>query len=144
MKGYTNESALCIRRPKYWSFSFSLSNEYSGLVSFGIDWFDLFVVQGTLKSLLQHHNLNASILWCSAFFMVQLLHPYMTSGKTIALTIWIFVSKVMSLLFNIGLHSFSSKKQASFNFMAAITVCSDFEAQENKICHFHFFPIYLL
>ena len=94
-------SQLCIRWPKDWSFSFSLSapNEYSGLISFRIDWFDLFAVQETLKSLLQH-NSKASILWHSAFFMDQLSHPYMTPGKTIALTIWIFVSKVMSLLFN--------------------------------------------
>ena len=86
---------------KYWSFSFSfgLSNEYSGLISFGIDWFDLLVVQGTLKSLLQHHSLKVSNIWCSAFFMVQLSHLYMTIGKTIALTIQIFVSKVLSLLF---------------------------------------------
>ena len=100
MRGFTNESALCIRWPKYWSFSFSLSNEYSGLVSFRIDWSDLFVVQGTLKSLLQHHNLNASILWCSAFFMVQLSHLYMTIRKTITLIIQTFVSKVLSLLFH--------------------------------------------
>ena len=88
--------------PKYWSFSFSTSpyNEYSGLISFRIDWFDLLVVQGTLKSLLQQHNLKALILWCSAFFMVQLSHLYMTTGKTSALIICIFVSKVMSLLFN--------------------------------------------
>ena len=86
---YFNESSLCIRWPNYWSFSFSISpsNEYSGLISFRIDWFDLLEVQGTLKSLLQHHSSKASILWCSAFFMVQLLHPYMTIGKTIALTI---------------------------------------------------------
>ena len=97
-----HESVLCIRWPKYWSFSFSISpsNEYSGLISFRIDWFDLPAVQGTLKSLLQHHNSKASILWCSTFFMVQLSHAYMTTGKTIALTICIFVSKVMSLLFN--------------------------------------------
>ena len=82
------------------SFSISPSNEYSGFVSFGIDWFNLLAVQGTLKSLLQHHNLNASILWCSAFFMVQLSHLYMTIGKTTALTIWTFADKVMSLLFN--------------------------------------------
>ena len=84
--------------PKYWSFSFSISpsNEYSGSISFRIDWFDLFAVQGTLKSLLQHHSLKASLLWCSAFFMVQLSHPYMTTGKTIALIIWTFVGKVMS------------------------------------------------
>ena len=96
-----NESALCIKWSKYWSFSFSIcpSNEYSGLISFRIDWFDL-AVQGTLKSLLQHHNSEASILPCSAFFVVQLSHPYTTTGKTIALTIWTFVDKVMSLLFN--------------------------------------------
>jgi len=98
---FSNESVLCIRWPKYWSFSFSisLSNEYLGLLSFRIYWFDLLVVQGTLKSLLQHHSLKASILHCPAFFMVQLSHPYMTTGKTIALTRWNFVSKVMSLLF---------------------------------------------
>ena len=97
-----NESALRIRRPKYWSFSFSISpsNEYSGLISFRMDWLDLLAVQGTLKSLLQHHSSKASVLQCSAFFMVQLSHPYMTNGKTIALTIWTFVGKVMSLLFN--------------------------------------------
>ena len=99
---FSNESALHIRWPKYWSFSFSISpsSEYSGLISFSIDWFDPLAVQGTLKSLLQHHSSKASILWCSAFFMVQLSHPYMATGKTIALTIWTFVSKVMALLFN--------------------------------------------
>ena len=99
---FPNESALCIRWPKYWSFSFNISpsNEYSGLISFGIDWFDLFAVQVTLKSLLQHHSSKASVLWCSAYFIVQLSHPYMTTGKTVTLTIWTFVSKVMSLLFN--------------------------------------------
>ena len=99
---FSNELALHIMWPKYWSFSFSNSpyNEYSGLISFRIDWFDL-AVQGTLKSLHQHHSTKASILACSVFFMVKLLHPYMTTGKTIALTIWTFVSKVMSLLFNI-------------------------------------------
>ena len=93
---------LCIKWPKYWSFSFSISPsiEYSELISFRIDWFDLLEVQGTLKSLLQHHSLKASILWCSAFFMVQLSHSYMTTGKIIALITWIFVSKMMSLLFN--------------------------------------------
>ena len=97
-----NESALRIRRPKYRSFSFSISpsNECSGLISFRMDWLDLLAVQGTLKSLLQHHSSKASVLQCSAFFMVQLSHPYMTNGKTIALTIWTFVGKVMSLLFN--------------------------------------------
>ena len=99
---FSNESALRIRWPKYWSFSCSISpsNEYSGLISFRIDWFDLLAVQGTLKSLLQHHSLKTSILWCSAFFMVQLSHPYITTGKTIALTIRTFVGKVMSPLFN--------------------------------------------
>ena len=99
---YFNESALRIRWPKYWSFSFSISpfNEYSGLISFRIDWLDLLAVQGTLKSPLQHHNLKASILWCLAFFMVQLSHLYMTTEKTIALTMWTFVGKVMSPLFN--------------------------------------------
>ena len=99
---FFNESVLCIRWPKYWSFSFSISpsNEYSGLISFRIDWFDLLAVQGTLKSLLPHHSSKASILQSSAFFMVQLSHPYMTTGKTIALTRWTFVGKVMSLLFN--------------------------------------------
>ena len=100
---FSNESALHIRWPKYWSFSFniSFSNEYSGLISFRMDWLDLLAVQGTLKSLLQHHSLKASILWCSVFFMVQLSHPYMTIGKTIALTRRTLVSKVMSLLLNI-------------------------------------------
>ena len=95
------ESALLIRWPKYWSFSFSISpsNEYSGLISFRTDQFDLLAVQGTLKSFLQHHNLKASILRCSAFFMGQLSHPHMITGKTIALTRWTFVGKVMSLLF---------------------------------------------
>ena len=99
---FSNESALCIMWPKYWSFSFSISpsNEYSGLISFKINWFDLLAIQGTLKSLLQHHSLKASIHQCSAFFIVQLSHPYMTTGKTIALTGRTFVSKVMSLLFN--------------------------------------------
>ena len=99
---FSNESVLHIRWPKYWTFSVSISpsNEYSELISFGIDWFDLLAVQGTLKSLLQHHSSEASILWCSAFFIVQLSHPYRTTGKTIALTRQTFVGKVMSLLFN--------------------------------------------
>ena len=97
---FSNESVLHIRWPEYWSFSISPSNEYSGLIFFKIDWFYLLAIQGTLKSLLQHHNSKASILWCSAFFLVQLSHPYMTTGETIALTIWIFVCKIMSLLFN--------------------------------------------
>ena len=98
---FSNEkTALCIRWPKYWSFSIGPSNEYSGLISFRIDWLDLLAVQGTLKSLLQHHSSKASILLRSAFFTVKLSHPYMTTGKTIALTRWTFVGKVMSLLHN--------------------------------------------
>ena len=99
---FSNESVLPIRWPKHWSFSFSisLSNEYSGLISFRMDWLDLLAVQGTLKSLLQHYNLKASILWHSAFFIIQLSHPYMTTGKTTALTRRTFVGKVMSLPFN--------------------------------------------
>ena len=99
---FSNETALHIKWPKHWTFRFSISpsNEYSGLVSFRMDWLDLLAVQGTLKSLLQHHSSKASILWCSTFFIVQLSHPYMTTGKTIALTRWTFVGKVMSLLFN--------------------------------------------
>ena len=99
---FSSESALHIRWPKYWSFSFTISpsKEYSGLISFRIDWWDLLTVQGTLKSLLQQHSSKAPIFWCSAFFMVQLSHPYMTTEKTIALTIQTFVSIVMSLLFN--------------------------------------------
>ena len=100
---FSNESVLCIRWPQYWNFSFSInpSSEYSGLISFRMDWFDLLAVQGTLKSLLQHHSSKASLLQCSAFFIVQLSHAYITTGKTIALTRWTFVGKVMSLLFNV-------------------------------------------
>ena len=99
---FSSESALCIRWSKYWSFSFNItpSNEHPGLISFRMDWLDLLAVQGTLKSLLQYHSSKASILWCSAFFTVQLSHPYMTTGKTVASTRWTFVGKVMSLLFN--------------------------------------------
>ena len=99
---FSNESTLCMRWPKYWSFSFSIipSKEIPGLISFRMDWLDLLAVQGTLKSLLQHHSSKASILWHSAFYTVQLSHPYMTTGKTIALTRWTFVGKVMSLLLN--------------------------------------------
>ena len=99
---FSNESVLCIRWPKYWSFSFSISpsNEYSRLISFRTDCLELLAVQGTLKSLLQHHSSKASVLQCSAFFIVQLSHPCMTTGKNIALTRWIFVGKVLSLIFN--------------------------------------------
>ena len=99
---FSNGSALCIRWPKYWSFSFNISpsNEHPGLISLRMDWLDLLAVQGTLKSLLQHHSSKVSILLCSALFIVQFSHPYMTTGKTIALTRWTFVGKVMSLLFN--------------------------------------------
>ena len=102
IKVFSNESTLHMRWPKYWSFSFSIipSKEVPGLISFRVDWLDLLVVQGTLKSLLQHHSSKASVLWCSPFFMVQLSHPYRTTGKTIALTMQTFVSKVMSLLFD--------------------------------------------
>ena len=100
---FSNESTLCMRWPKYWSFSFNIisSKEISGLISFRMDWLDLLIVQGTLKSLLQHHSSKPSILQCSAFFTVQVSHPYMTTGKTIALTRWTLVGKVMSLLLNI-------------------------------------------
>ena len=99
---FSNESTLCMRWPKYWSFSFSIipSKEHPGLISFRMDWLDILAAQGTLKSLLQQHSSKASILQCSAFFTVQLSHPYMTTGKTIALTRWTFVDKVTSLLFN--------------------------------------------
>ena len=99
---FSSESVLHIRWSNYWSFSFSISpsNEHPGLISFRMDWLDLLAVQGTLKSLLQHHSSKASILWCSAFFIVQLSHPYMTIGKTIALPTWTFVDKVISLFFN--------------------------------------------
>ena len=126
---FSKEPALHIRWPKYWSFSFSInpSNEYSGLISFRIDWFDLLAVQGTHKSLLQHHNSKASILWHSASFIVQLSHPYMTTGKTIALTIWSFVSKVMSLLFSMTRFVIAFLPRSKrLIFMAEVTICSDF------------------
>ena len=132
---FSNELALRIRWPKYWSFIFNISpsNEHSGLISFRMDWLDL---QGTLRSLLQHHSSKALILWCSTFFIVQLSHPYTTTGKTIALSRWTFVGKVMSLLFNMLSRlviTFFSKEQVSFYFMAAITICSDFGASQNKV-----------
>ena len=143
---FSNELGLRIRWPKYWNFSISLSNEYSGLVSFRMDWLDLLAVQGTLKRLLQHRSSKASVFWCSAFFIVQLSHPYITIGKTTALTKQTFVSKVMPLFFDmlprfvIGFLPRSKR----LNFMTAVTVCRDFGAQENEICHcFHFFSFYL-
>ena len=145
---FSNELALHIRWPKCWSFSFSVSpsSEYSGLIFFRIDWFDLFAVQGTLKSLFQHHSSKASILQCSAFFMVQLSHPYMTTGKIIALTIQTFVGKVVSLLFNTlsrFIIAFLPKSKCLLISWLQ-SVCSDFGAQENKVCYcFHCFPIYL-
>ena len=119
IRAFSNKSVLCIRWPKYWSFSFSISpsNEHPGLISFRMDWLDFLAVQGTLKSLLQYHSSKASILQRSAFFIVQLSHPYMTTGKTIALTRRTFVGKVMSLLFNMLSRlviTFSSKEQAFF------------------------------
>ena len=133
----SNESTLCMRWPKYWSFNFSviLSKEISGLISFRMDWLDLLAVQGTLKSFLQHHSSKASILRHSAFFTVQLSHPYMTTGKTIALTRRTFVGKVMSLLFNMlpRLVITFLPRSKSFNFMAAVTIYSDFGAPKNKV-----------
>ena len=145
---FSNESVLYIRWPKYWSFNFNIipSDEYPQLISFRMDWLDLLAVQGTLRSLLQHHTSKASILRCSTFFIVQLSHPYMTIGKTITLTMWTFVGTVMSLLFNMQSSSFFffPKEQVTFNFMVAVTVHSDFGVQEHKVCHrFHCFPIYL-
>ena len=124
---FSNESVLHIRWTQYWSFSFSISpsNEYSGLISLRIDWIDLLAVQETLKSLFQHHSSKASVFQRSAFFTVQLSHPYMTTGKIIVLTIQTFVSKVMSLLFNTlsrFVITFLSRSQASFSFVAAVTV----------------------
>ena len=122
------------------------SNEYSGLISFRNDWFDLLAVQRTLKSLLQHHSSTASILWCSAFYMVQLSHPYVTTGKTTALIRQTFLSKVMSLLFSTLSRFVVAFLPRSKHLLISrlVTICSDFEAQEKKICHrFHCFPIYL-
>ena len=132
---FFRKSALHIRWPKYWSFSFSISpsNEHPGLI-FRMVWLDFLAVQGTLKSLLQHHSSKASILQHSVFFMVQLSHPYMTTRKTITLTRWTFVSKGMSVLFNMSSRSVIVTLPASVNFMATVTIHSDFRAQENKVC----------
>ena len=148
---FSNEPALCIRWPEYLSFSFSVSpsNKYWGLISFRTDWFDPLAVQGTLKSLLQHHSSKASFLQHLAFFMVQLSYPNMTSGKTIGLTVWTLVGKVMSLLFNM-LSRFvipflprSKCLLISINFKVAVTIYSDLEPKK-IVCHcFHCFPTYL-
>ena len=134
------ESVLRIRWPKYWSLSFSISpsNEYSGLISFRIDWLDLLAAQETLKSLLQHHISKASILLLSAFFIVQLLHLYMTTGKTIALIRQTFVGSIMSLLFNMLsklVLAFLPKSKGLLISWAAVTICSDFGTQKNKVSH---------
>ena len=145
---FSSASVLRIRWPKCWSFSISISpsNEYSGLISFRIDLFDLLAVQGTLKSLRQHHSSKATILRCSAFFMVQLSHPYMTTGKTIALTRWTFVGKVMSLLFNMLSRLVITFLPRSKHLLISwLQSPSAVILEPNKIvCHcFHCFPIYL-
>ena len=145
---FSNESVLCIRWPKYWSFSFSISpsNEYSGLISFRMTWLDLLAVQGTLKSLLQHHSSKVSILWCSAFVIVQLSHPHMTTGKTIALTIWTFVGKVMSLLFNmlsgLVITFLPRSKHLLISWLQSPSAVI-LESKEIVCHHFHRFLIYL-
>ena len=145
---FSNESTLRIRWPKYWSFSLSISpsNEHPGLISFRMDWLDLLAVQGSLKSLLQHHSSKTSILWRSAFFTVQLSHPYMTTGKTIALIRWTFVGKIISLLFNmlsrlvITLLPRSKRLLISWLQSSSAVIL---EPSKNKIWHcFHCFPIY--
>ena len=141
-------SALGTRWPKYWSSSFSISHssEYLELISFRIDWFGLLAVQGTLKSFLQHRNSKASVLRSSAFFIVQLSHLYMTTGKTVSLTRWTFVGKVMSLLFDMlsrFVIAFLLRSKHLFNFMAAVTVHSYFGVQENKGARRFFFRLFL-
>ena len=141
---FSNESVLLIRWPKYWSFSSSISpsNEYLGLISFRIYYMDLLAVQATLKGLLQHNSSKASILLCSAFFIVQISHPYVTTRKNIALTRWAFVGKVMSPLFNM-LSRLIIAFLPNSNFTAAVTICSDFVAQKIFSHCFHYFPNYL-
>ena len=147
---FSNESVLCMRWPEYWSFSFSISpsNEHPGLISFRMDWLDLLAVHGTLKSLLQHHSSKASILQHSAFLRVQLLHPYMTTGKTIALTRRTFVGKVTSLLFNMLSRLVMAFLPRSTHLLISWLQSSSamiLEPPQNKVCHcFHCFPIYLL
>ena len=140
---FSNESVLPIRRPKYWSFRFSCSpaNEYSGLISFRMDWLNLLAVQGTLKSLLQHHSSEASIVRCSAFFTVQLSHPYMINGKTIALTRWTTVVKVMSVLFNmlsrLVIAFLPRSKRLLISWLQSPSAVI-LEPPKNKVCHcFH-------
>ena len=146
---FSNESALCIRWPKYWSFSFNInpSNEYSGLISFRMDWLNLLAVQGTLKSLLQHHSSKASVLQCSPFFIVQLSHPYMTTGKTIGLTRQTFVYKVRSLLFNMLSRlviTFLPRSKHLLISWLQLSSAVIFQPPQNKVCHcFHCFPVYL-
>ena len=144
---FYSESVLCIRWPKYWSFSFNISpsNEYSGLISFRMNWLDLLAVQETLKSLLQHHSSKASVQ-CSAFFIVQLSHPYITTGKNIALTSWTFASKVMSLLFNmlsrLIIAFLPRSKHLLISWLQSPSAVI-LEPPKNKVCHcFHCFPIY--
>ena len=144
---FSNESVLCLRCPKYCSFSFSISpsNEYSGLISFRMDWSDLLTLQGTLKSLLQRHSSRASILWHSTFFIVQLSHPYTTTGKTTDLTIWTFVGKV-SLLFNMlsrFILAFLLRSKHLLISWLQSTNYSDFGNQENKVYYCVCFPFYL-
>ena len=146
---FANESTVHMRWPKYWSFSFNIStsNEHPGLISFRMDWLDLLLVQGTLKSLLQHHSSKASILQCSAFLIDQLSHPYMTTGKTIALTRQNFVDKVMSLLFNmlsrLVITFLPRSKRLLISWLQSPSAVI-FGAQKNKVSHcFHYFPIYL-
>ena len=145
---FSNELVLCIRWPKNWSFSFSISpsNEYSGLISFRIGWFDLPDIQGTLQSLLQHHSLKASIFWCSAFFMAQFSYLYMTTGKTIALTRQTFVGKIMSLLFNmLSRLVIAFLRRNKCLLISWLQSPSPVSLEPKKIvCHcFHCFPIYL-
>ena len=145
---FFNESVLCIRWTKYWSFSFSISptSEYPGQISFRMDWLDLLAVQGTLKSLLQHHSSKASILWCSALFIVQLSHPYMTIGNTIALTKWNFVGKVMSLLFNMLSRlviAFLPRSKHLLISWVQLPSAVILEPKEIVSHCFHCFPIYL-
>ena len=145
---FSAESVLCIRWLKYWSFSFSISpsNKYSGLISPRMDWLDLLAVQGTLKSHLQYHSSKASILWCSALFIVQLLHPYMTTGKTIALTRWTFVGKVMSLLFNMLCRlvtAFLPRSKCLLISWLQSPSSVILEPKKIKSHYFHCLPIYL-